>query len=257
MALKEREPGSRQSAAWPTGCGVRVAVIDSGVQPAHPHINAAALEAGCTILRDGSVSEEPTADRLGHGTAVTAAIQESAPGAICLPVRVFREQLAASPAALIAAIRWACERKVDLLNLSLGSQSERRRSVFADAVEDANERGIAIISPRQVDGRPLFPGALPGVIGAELDRSCPRGRVTPVHTEEGLVFRTHGFPRSIAGLPDRSNFHGISFAAARIAALAARSLERSSLPDDQTRAAALMAAMERLASEASVDARFL
>ena len=54
---------------------LRIAVIDSGVHPDHPHIDAARLLPGFAIARDGRDSEDDTGDRLGHGTAVTAAIQ--------------------------------------------------------------------------------------------------------------------------------------------------------------------------------------
>ena len=46
---------------------LRIAVIDSGVNPSHPHIARV----------DGGWPENDFLDRLGHGTAVMAAIQES------------------------------------------------------------------------------------------------------------------------------------------------------------------------------------
>jgi NAD(P)-dependent dehydrogenase (short-subunit alcohol dehydrogenase family) len=58
---------------------IRVAVIDSGLNPDHPHIVSVA--GGATVGLDGSVEEGAFLDRLGHGTAVTAAIQEKAPAA--------------------------------------------------------------------------------------------------------------------------------------------------------------------------------
>lgn len=61
-----------------SGRGVAVAVIDSGVNPEHPHVSRAA--GGVGIKLSGDVSED-FVDRLGHGTAVFAAIQEKAPEA--------------------------------------------------------------------------------------------------------------------------------------------------------------------------------
>jgi subtilisin family serine protease len=68
-----------------TGRNVTVAVIDSGVHPAHDHIAADRLGPGVIVLPDGAVveGEDVWLDRLGHGTAVTAAIQEKATGALC------------------------------------------------------------------------------------------------------------------------------------------------------------------------------
>lgn len=55
---------------------VRIAVIDSGVHPSHPHIIASHILPGVAILADGTIEEgeSTTLDRVGHGTAVTAAI---------------------------------------------------------------------------------------------------------------------------------------------------------------------------------------
>ena len=58
--------------------GARVAVVDSGVHAAHPHVQG--VSAGIGI--DGEGREHADfVDRLGHGTAVAAAIREKAPRA--------------------------------------------------------------------------------------------------------------------------------------------------------------------------------
>ncbi|MYI65685.1 MAG: S8 family serine peptidase, partial [Gemmatimonadetes bacterium] len=91
------------------GQGVTVAVIDSGVNGGNPHVGAVA--GGVRIELSGEVSEDYV-DRLGHGTAVFAAIQEKAPGAELYAVRVFTDRLKTSARALVAAIDWAAERRV-------------------------------------------------------------------------------------------------------------------------------------------------
>jgi len=58
------------------GEGVRIAVVDSGVHAAHPHVGGVA--GGVAIGSDGSEADDYV-DWLGHGTAVTAAIREKAP----------------------------------------------------------------------------------------------------------------------------------------------------------------------------------
>src|SRR6267142_2027653 len=50
-----------------TGKGVLIAVIDSGVHAAHPHVRGVA--GGMAIREDGTILDEYV-DRLGHGTAV-------------------------------------------------------------------------------------------------------------------------------------------------------------------------------------------
>ena len=61
---------------------------------------------------------------MGHGTAVFAAIQEKAPEADLYAVRVFDDRLRTSVRALVAAIDWAAERGVRVVNLSLGMVRE-------------------------------------------------------------------------------------------------------------------------------------
>ena len=85
--------------------------------------------AECGSSCRGRLSEDYV-DRLGHGTAVFAAIQEKAPGAEVYAVRVFTDRLKTSARALVAAIDWAAERRVRVVNLSLGTL---RRGARADA----------------------------------------------------------------------------------------------------------------------------
>ena len=61
-----------------TGKGVLVAVIDSGVHADHPHVSG--VVGGIAMEEDGERHGDYV-DRLGHGTAVTAAIREKAPEA--------------------------------------------------------------------------------------------------------------------------------------------------------------------------------
>lgn len=218
------------------GRGVRIAVIDSGVHPGHDHINARRIAPGVAVLRDGTIEAgaEATLDRLGHGTAVTAAILEKAPEATCLPVRVFREGLQASAAALVAAIRWSLAQQVDIVNLSLGSTNLAHRPVFAAVIEEARARGVAIVAARRAQDSPCLPGSLAGVLGVDLEWDCPRQALRVTFDNGVPVLRASGYPRAIPGVPQRRNLYGISFAVAQVtgfAALACESLEAARGPE--------------------------
>jgi len=199
---------------------IRVAVIDSGVHPDHPHIAADRLLAGVAIASDGTISadDEATLDRLGHGTAVTAAIQEKAPDALILPVRVFHDALKTSARALVTAIAWSIEQGADVINLSLGTVNAAHRDVFADAVARASGAGALIVAAREAEGVPCFPGALDGVLGVGLDWDCPR---ESWRVEDGVLYAS-GYPRAIPGVAPRRNLYGISFATAQASGFAAR-----------------------------------
>ena len=68
-----------------TAQGIRIVVVDSGVHPLHPHIGG--VENGVSVDAEGTLSDD-FIDRLGHGTAVTAAIREKAPQAEILVAKV-------------------------------------------------------------------------------------------------------------------------------------------------------------------------
>lgn len=197
---------------------MRVAVIDSGVFPAHSHIDAAQLLRGIAIAADGSIDDSPDAmiDRLGHGTAVTAAIQELAPDAQILPVRVFREGLRASARALVEAIAWAADQGADVINCSLGTTNAAHAALFADAVARAG--GARIVAPLTgPDDAPCWPGQCDGVVRVGLDWDLPRGIAD---LRDGL-YHASGYPRPIPGVEQRRNLHGISFATAQVSGLIA------------------------------------
>src|ERR1700730_17247702 len=102
---------------------MRIAVIDSAVNPRHPHITS--LAGGVSIGREGSVL-----DTLGHGTAVMAAIQEKAPDNEYFAVKLFHDELRATTDELLEALEWTVVNKMDLVNLSLGTRSAKRTADF-------------------------------------------------------------------------------------------------------------------------------
>jgi len=188
-----------------TGRGVRVAVIDSGVHASHPHIGGVA--GGVTI---GERSDEDSyVDLLGHGTAVMAAIQEKAPEAEYFAVRVFQSELRASVDVLIRAIEWCIEHRIDVINLSLGTVNPAHAKRFPPLISRA---GI-LVSARDVNGCPSFPGSLPGVIGVGVDWDLPREAYA---CRNEIEFYASGYPRPIPGFPKERNLRGISFAVANM-----------------------------------------
>lgn len=213
-----------------TGRGVRIAVIDSGVNPDHSHIDASRLSPGVGIGGDGGIDKGPeaTLDRLGHGTAVMAAIQEKAADATCIPIRLFHDSLKTTGFGLITALDWAISQGADIINLSLGSTNPAHAAAFAAAIERANTAGAIIVAPHEVDGAPCYPGALDGVLSVRLDWDCPRDSFRPAAGGSG-TFLASGYPRPIPGVPPRRNLYGISFATAQMSGFAACALEDSAM----------------------------
>lgn len=204
------------------GCGVAVAVIDSGVNPEHPHVSRVA--GGVQIDLSGGVSDD-WVDRLGHGTAVFAAIQEKAPEADLYAVRVFDDRLRTSVRALVGAIDWAVERGVQVVNLSLGTVREEHAEVLEGAVGRLAEAGGVVVGAAEADGQRWWPGSLPGAVGVVVDADLPRDCVE-VRGEGGdRVVAAAPYPRPIPGVPVERNLNGISFAVANVSGMVARGVE--------------------------------
>lgn len=213
-----------------TGRGVRIAVVDSGVHAAHPHVGGVA--GGVGIDAHGAEHADYV-DRLGHGTAVTAAIREKAPGAEIFAVKVFDRELSTSIGSLVAAIDWAGRSGMHLVNLSLGTPQAAHEAALRDAVARALAAGSLVVSARD-DGSGnavrWLPGSLPGVIAVQVDWEIARDRYRAETVDGGVVFLASGFAREIPGVPPERNLNGVSFAVANMTGFAARALE-SRAPD--------------------------
>jgi hypothetical protein len=206
-----------------TGRGVRVAVIDSGVNARHPHIGPVA--GGVSVGPSGEIEEGQYSDFLGHGTAVMAAIQEKAPEAEYFAIKLFHSSLRTSTGNLLAALEWAIEHEMHVVNLSLGTRNPEHAERFADIARRAAERDILLVSAYESDGLPCLPGCLPGVIGVGLDWDCNRNRYRLENVKGSDVFYASGYPRSLPGMPRERNLNGISFAVANMTGFVARACE--------------------------------
>lgn len=173
---------------------MKIAVIDSGVHAAHPHVGGVA---GGMSFCGGDFT-----DRLGHGTAVTAVIRALAPDAEVYAVKIFHDRLSCDIDTLIAAIHWCRAQRMDYINLSLGTSNAEHAGVLREAVA-----GLRVVAAKG-----WLPGDLPGVIAVGLDWECPWDEV---RLRDGVYYAC-GYPRPIPGVPAERNLRGISFAVAHV-----------------------------------------
>ncbi|MBT2379329.1 serine protease [Streptomyces sp. CB00316] len=176
--------------AWQTtqGEGVTVAVLDTGVDGTHPDLAGQVLP-GEDLVGFGATKGDPSWAL--HGTAMAGIIAGRgngpgradgilgiAPEVKILPVRVILESKDPARAkarktrgtALAQGIRWAADNGADVINLSLGDDSE---SAHPDPGEDsaiqyALSKGISVVASAGNGGekgdRISYPAAYPGVI---------------------------------------------------------------------------------------------
>lgn len=206
-----------------TGQGVRIVVVDSGVHASHPHVGSVA--GGVGVSPAGDLGDDYV-DRLGHGTAVTAAIREKAPGAEVLVARVFDRRLDTTVEALAAAIRWAASQHAQLVNLSLGTANARHGDLLQAVVHEAAAAGVWVVAAGEQDGVRWLPGSLEDTVSVTLDWTLPRDACVLVPRAAGVpTVRASGFPRPIPGVPPERNLKGLSFAVANATGLLALALE--------------------------------
>ena len=104
------------------GSGVRVAVIDSGIDADHPGLEGCVDAQGgvaFTVDEAGAVVAEhgPHGDSFGHGTACAGIIHSLAPAARITSVKVLGEGLTGKAAAFMAGLEWAIDEGFDVINL--------------------------------------------------------------------------------------------------------------------------------------------
>lgn len=207
-----------------TGKGLRVAVIDSGVNPSHPHILSVAGGRAVGVKPD-AVTDPSYLDKLSHGTAVMAAIQEKAPAADYSAVRVFHTALKTTGATLVEAIDWCTDEGFDVVNLSLGSTNAAHQTRFGAAAARAEAAGTLLVSAREIDGTLCYPGSLSAVFSVALDWEWPRESFRLEDIDGAPVYYASGYPRPAPGIPPQRNLYGISFAVANMTGIVVRAAE--------------------------------
>jgi subtilisin family serine protease len=109
--------------AWggATGAGVRVCVIDSGIDGTHPAVGGVDRAVFVELDEDGEavVAEDGEGDLFGHGTACAGIIRSLAPDCEIHSVRTLGRRLTGRGVVLLAGLRWAIDEGYDVINLSL------------------------------------------------------------------------------------------------------------------------------------------
>lgn len=105
------------------GAGVRVAIVDSGVDADHALVGGVEQAVAVSVGDDGEVVVQPDdlGDVCGHGTACAGIIRSLAPACELHSVRVLGEGFVGSGPVLIGGLRWAVEQGFDVINMSLST----------------------------------------------------------------------------------------------------------------------------------------
>jgi subtilisin family serine protease len=218
--MAQAVPGIETGNAAPSGQPCRVGLIDSGVDATHPALRGAQVQRwGC--------QDRPHPDT--HGTAVASLLvgdgQQAQPGAQLFAADVYCGTPAGGNALGVAqALAWLAQQQVRVINLSLVGPDN---ALLRRAVAAAIGRGMVVVAAVGNDGPaapPLFPSAYPQVIG--VTAVDPRDRVLPEAGRGTQVDLAAVGAQLQAAAPDGrfQRVRGTSFAAPRVAVLAAQAL---------------------------------
>jgi subtilisin family serine protease len=203
---------------------VKVAILDSGVEGAHPSVHGRLIESVTVEIVDEEaqvVPDEPI-DLFGHGTACAGIIVSLAPEVEIVSVRVLGADLRGKGVAFLAGLEWAVERGVEAMNLSLSSKSERLFPFFHETVDQAYFRNVALVSAvNNVPGL-SFPSTFSSVFSVAA-HSVPDPAVFFYNPDPPVEWGAWGVDVPVAWKDGGSTVAtGNSFAAPHMAGLIAR-----------------------------------
>jgi len=150
-----------------SGRGVRVAVIDSGVDGSHPLVRGVDEYVAIVVdpENEGGVQFdfEPHTDLYGHGTACAGVIRSLAPEVELVSVRVLGASLKGSAGVFAHGVRWCIDNGITIANLSLSTTNERWAETFHGLVDAATFRRMLLVSSMANERKRSIPGEFAGV----------------------------------------------------------------------------------------------
>jgi subtilisin family serine protease len=165
--------------AWggSTGKGVRVAVVDTGIEHDHPALGDA-VKGGVVIeLDEGEESgyradaDDRPSDMAGHGTAVAGIIHSIAPEAELYSVRVLGSNMRGRAYAFAGGLDYAIEHDMGVVNMSLSTSSDNFFSLFHDLADQAFFKNVALVSAVNNIHEASYPSTFSSVFSVAANES--------------------------------------------------------------------------------------
>jgi subtilisin len=177
LPLRWPHPVTREW-AWggSTGRGVRVCIVDSGIEAGHPLVGPVTSSHVAVADDDGEVSvvTDEKHDVSGHGTACGGIIRALAPDCELHAVRVLGADLTGTGRALLAGLEWAVDQGFDVINLSLSTRRRAFLEVLHDLADDAYFQRSLLVCSAHNSAVESFPWRFGSVISVgSHDRDDP------------------------------------------------------------------------------------
>lgn len=147
---------------------MKIAIIDSGIDRNHKKLSSANIQ-GVSIkeLEDNDfLIEEYFQDNLGHGTACASIIHKICPSAQLYAIKIFDNELFISEKVLCRAIRWCIDNDINILNLSLGIETNSSKEILYKICQEAYNKNIILIAAANNDlSKECYPAHFSTVFG--------------------------------------------------------------------------------------------
>lgn len=149
------------------GLGVKVAVIDSGIDASHPAVGR--VEGAVVLDYDREAEDQvrrtdgPHGDLYGHGTACAGIIRSLAPDAELYSVRVLGARLTGKAFVFAAGLEWCIERGIQVVNLSLSTANEDYFSTFHELCDQAAFAGVMLVAALNNERKASYPSEFSSV----------------------------------------------------------------------------------------------
>jgi len=162
------------------GAGVVVAVLDTGIRASHEDFAGAVIPGADFVAGsgDGTLADHYHGSHVAGIIAAEAnnllGIAGAAPGVQILPVRVLNEYGSGSTYGVTSGIIWAADNGADVINRSLGSNSDS--TSMRTAIDYAESKGVVVVAAAGNagdSGNPItYPAAIPAVIAVSATNSA-------------------------------------------------------------------------------------
>lgn len=208
------------------GRGVRVAILDSGIEASHPTFAGTRLLDDVAIVEDGfrlrTIAGDGR-DLFGHGTAIAGIVREVAPEVEIGSFRVLGESLTARTAMILQGAWLALERGYHILNCSLGCGILEHVLQYKSWVDEAYLRGSHVVAAcnNSDQNRPEWPAFFTSVVAVNMARTSDPNEL--FHRADHLVeFAAAGVDMEVPWIGGGTKqVTGSSFAAPRVAGMLA------------------------------------
>ncbi|HZT16823.1 MAG TPA: S8 family serine peptidase [Gaiellaceae bacterium] len=210
-----------------TGAGVRVCIVDSGVEADHPLVGGLAGAVAVTVDADGKTATQPdtSGDTCGHGTACAGIVRSLAPEAEIHSVRVLGG-LTGSGSALVAGLRHAVTEGYDVINMSLSTTKRALGETLRELADTAYFRRTLIVASAHNMPVESYPWRFSSVVSVGSHEE-PDPFVFYANPDPPVEFFGRGVDVEVAWLGGGTiRATGNSFATPTIAAIAALVLSK-------------------------------